>query len=258
MDKSTSRIVSKAGFFVIIIGFLMSIIYNQNGFQTVKYLSNHFRENTEYLSELLDQIVEPFQELHAKKVGQLSELHGNNTDELKKTIEREIENLEKSISQEKEKFSIFKTGKNVANISLYGIFIISCIGVLLFVLLLLKKWKFGIIFDWTLIILSIISILALFSGITNVLRYTPNEFSVFDISGIGKRVGSIGDVFFPLINCGSYFTITGLIISIIFNLFASFTCEKNGKIKYDITMILIFSFVIFSIIIGCSLAIITG
>jgi hypothetical protein len=43
-----------------------------------------------------------------------------------------------------------------------------------------------------------------------------------------------------------------------FNLIASFTYENNGKIKYDIKVILILSFVIFSIVLGCSLAIITG
>jgi hypothetical protein len=160
MDKSTFRIISKAGFLIILIGFLMPIIFNQNGFQTVSYLSNHFSENTEYLSELHDQNAE-----------RLTELYGHNQRELERVLKQNTEN-----------FSIFRTGKNIANIFLYGIFIISCIGVIIFIILLIKKYKISIIFDWIIVSLAILAFLAIFSGITNVLRYTPNDFSVFDIS----------------------------------------------------------------------------
>jgi hypothetical protein len=222
MNKSTSRVISKAGFLVIITGFLMPIMFNQNGFQTTNYLSGFFNENAEKFSKLLD---------------------------------KEAENFD---GEKAEMFLIFKNGKNVAGISLYAIFSISCIGAALFILLLIKKYKFSIIFDWVIIILANIAILAIFSGIVNVLRYTPVEFSVFDVSGIGKRAGSINNVLFPLLKFGSFFIIAGLLISTVFNLMASFTYEKDGKITYDVKIILVSSFIIFSIIFGCSLAIITG
>ena len=217
MDKSTLRIISKAGFLLIVIGIFLPFVLNQNGFKVVNYLSDFFSENTEYFSNFSEE--------------------------------------------ETENFSIFKSGKNTFNISLYGIFIVSCIGVALFILLLIKKFKYSIIFDWALIIVSIIAMLGIFSGISNVLRYIPimpDEINLFGITGVGKKVGYIGDIIFPLLKSGAYFIIAGVIISIIFNLTASFANVKNNKIVYDIKLILILLFVIFSLIFGCFLAILTG
>jgi hypothetical protein len=221
MDKSISRIIGKAGFLIIIIGFLMPIIFNQNGFQITKYLSEYFSNNAETFSGLTGE-------------------------ENEKTVEAE-------------NFLLFKNGKYTVNISLYGIFIISCIGVLFFILLLIKnKINILYIFDWIIIILAFIAMLAIFSGITNVIRYIPNEENLFGITGVGKRVGSIGEIFFSLLKHGTYFILFGLIISLIFNVISSFTRKENEKNVYDIKTILIILFLIFSVVFGCFLAIITG
>jgi hypothetical protein len=45
MDKSTLRIVSKAGFLLVAIGFLMPFALNQNGFQVAGYLSQFIGQN---------------------------------------------------------------------------------------------------------------------------------------------------------------------------------------------------------------------
>ena len=100
--------------------------------------------------------------------------------------------------------------------------------------------------------------LAIFYGIFNVIRYMPNESILFDVSGVGKRPGYIGDIIFPLLSPGAFLIIIGSMISIIFNLIASFTNEENKKIKYDIRSIMVLFFVIFSIIFGSFFAIITG
>ena len=217
MDKSTSRIISKAGFLLIIMGFLLPVMFNQNGFQIIKYLSTQFLENNEYLSDLYN-----------KNVEHITELYSYNSIELQKKLDQNTEN-----------FSIFKINKNIIIISLYSIFIFSCIGALSFLLLLFKKQYFSIILDWVLITISIIIMLSIFSSISNILRYIPNEFDLFDISGSGKIAGSITSILSPLLNIGTYIIVFGIIISIIFNLMSSFAYEKNGKTFYDIKTILI-------------------
>jgi len=172
MDKSISRIISKAFFLLVTIGFFVPLALDKNGFQLADHLS--------------------------------------------------------------------KMDQKFASFSLYFIFVLSFIGIILFILLLLKN-KFSILFDWIVIIVTSVAVLAIFS-----------------IFGVAEVVNDRNIKYSDLLQSGAFLVFIGLIISTIFNLFSSFTKEENNKITYDIKSFLIVFAVISSIIIGMILAITTG
>ncbi|MCL2209319.1 MAG: SH3 domain-containing protein [Treponema sp.] len=160
MNNSTLRIVSKAGFILVLIGFLMPFVLNQNGFQVAGYLSQFL-------------------------------------------------------------------GQNAVSYSLYAIFIISCAGVLLFILLLMKK-EFNIFIDWIVISAAIISILIIFSEIANVLRSISNVGSLFGFSGAGR---SLGNAVSEYLQFGAYMIIIGLIVSTVFQVVPFFNNSNVNSTK---------------------------
>ena len=144
MEKLNLRIISKAGFLLILIGFFMPFVLNQNGFQVAGYLSQFF---------------------------------GNNT---------------------------------VTN-SLYALFFFSCIGGILFLLLLMKV-SFSIILDWVVIFATVIAIFVIFSEVSDALQSVSNVGSSFGFSGAGRMAG---DAVSESLGIGVYVVIIGVIIALI-------------------------------------------
>ena len=150
MDKSTLRIISKASFILVIMGFFMPIVLNQNIFQVAEYITEFFGDNS------------------------------------------------------------------VTN-SLYAMFLFSCVGCLLFCLLIMKK-NFSLIFDWGVIIASIITMLIIFSEIFKVLGSVSDFGSSFGVSGAGKM---IWNEISEYVQYGAYAVIFGLVIALVAQIISS-------------------------------------
>ncbi|MCL2277649.1 MAG: SH3 domain-containing protein [Treponema sp.] len=118
-------------------------------------------------------------------------------------------------------------GQNAVTYSLYAIFIISCVGVLLFILLLIKK-EVKIFIDWIVISAAIISILIIFSEISNLLRSISNVGSMFGFSGAGR---SIGNAVSEYMQSGAYMIIIGLIVSTVSQIFLFFNNLNEASTK---------------------------
>ena len=140
MDKATLRIISKAGLFIVLIGFFMPLACNQNGFQIAEY-------------------------------------------------------------------SAMRDGQNALSLSLYAIFFLACIGVLLLLLLVMKK-TFSQGIDWVVICGTIIAAIVAYIEVSG--------FAGSDVFG-SRETGNISN----MLQSGAYVILFGLIISAICQIMAS-------------------------------------
>jgi len=101
-------------------------------------------------------------------------------------------------------------GNNAVTNSLYALFSFSCIGGILFLLLIMKK-DFSIILDWIVISAAVIAMIVIFSEISEVLGSVSDFGSSFGISGAGRRVGN---ALTEYIQPGAYAVIIGLVIAL--------------------------------------------
>ena len=113
-------------------------------------------------------------------------------------------------------------GNNAVTNSLYALFFFSCIGGILFLLLLMKK-NFNMILDWFVISISVISIIVIFSEISKVSNSVSDLGSSFGFSGAGRIAG---DAISEYLGIGVYVVICGIIVALIAQ-FISFVETKE-------------------------------
>jgi len=120
-------------------------------------------------------------------------------------------------------------GSNAVTNSLYALFFFSCIGGILFLLLLMKK-NFSIILDWIVISAATITMIVIFSEVSKISDSITNVGGLFGVSGAGRKVGNAVSEYFEI---GAYVVISGIIIALIAQ-FISFVDSKNVKIDGNI------------------------
>jgi len=102
-------------------------------------------------------------------------------------------------------------GNNAVTNSLYVLFFFSCIGGILFLLLIMKK-DFSIILDWIVISAAVIAMIVIFSEISEVLGSVSDFGSSFGISGAGRRVGN---ALTEYVQSGANMVIIGLVTALV-------------------------------------------
>jgi len=117
-------------------------------------------------------------------------------------------------------------GNNSVTNSLYLLFFFSCIGGLLFFLLIMKK-NFSTILDWIVIFITVISMIIIFSEISKILKPVSDADSFFGFSGSGRIVG---DAISEYIEVGAYVVIIGVIVALIAQFISLVKAEKTTLI----------------------------
>jgi len=107
-------------------------------------------------------------------------------------------------------------GSNAVTNSLYALFFFSCIGGVLFLLLLMKK-NFSIILDWIVISAAVIAMIVIFSEVSKVLDSISNVGGLFGVSGAGRVVGNAVSEYFEI---GAYVVIIGVYFALILQIFS--------------------------------------
>ena len=115
-------------------------------------------------------------------------------------------------------------GTNYLGISLYSLFIFSCLGIVLLLMFLVKK-SVNIGLDWLFLVGSLVSAFIVFGKF--------NDFSKNMFSGIGSFYWSnLGSA--NILQSGSYLIITGLIISTLSLIIASTRKVDNTEMKNNL------------------------
>ena len=146
--------------------------------------------------------------------------------------------------------SLFIGSNNATANSLYALFLIFCIGGLLFTFLIMKK-KINIIIDWIIIAIAGILMVIIILDISKILRYISTLDSILDMPIVKEKIiYNISSIPISLVDTllyissevgkilnngashifqfGAYMAIVGLIVSIGFNIAASIRL-KNAK-----------------------------
>jgi len=186
MNKSTLITIGKIGYILIIMGFFYPIIFDLNGFEMVSNLSK------------------------ANQILSLAEMANNLSNTNQVLSLAEVKNISSNII--------------VLNISLYVIFILPCICILVFLIFKVAKIYYDTTIDFINIIISMIAMIIVYVEFSKLGRFI---LDLNNIIGYSRYDGQIKNT--VSIQSAPYLIIIGIIFSAIFAIVTLF--EKEDTIE---------------------------